>query len=369
MKPVLVTGASGFLGWHVARLLIERGYSVRALVRPGSRISELEAEPVTGDLRDPESLSRAVAGCGLVFHVAADYRLWAKDPRELYRSNVDGTRALLEAAKRAGVERVVYTSTVGCIGIPRQGLGDENTPVSLADMAGAYKRSKFLAEQAALEFARGGFPVVIVNPTAPVGDHDVKPTPTGQTVLDFLNGKMPAFIDTGLNIVDARDTAEGHLLACERGRPGERYILGAKNIPLAGTPPLAGQQMTFGGVARVDDVQAGVDEGGHLAVEEIEDGLSGGGRLHIVVAHRRRRIDDHNRKPAARKLQRRLLGQKFRALISAGHVGQRNGCIFIAQALAGDADATDRAGVDHTFDPGAFGGFQQCTRAIHIGTV
>ncbi len=233
MKPVLVTGASGFLGWHVARLLIERGYSVRALVRPGSRISELEAEPVTGDLRDPESLSRAVAGCGLVFHVAADYRLWAKDPRELYRSNVDGTRALLEAAKRAGVERVVYTSTVGCIGIPRQGLGDENTPVSLADMAGAYKRSKFLAEQAALEFARGGFPVVIVNPTAPVGDHDVKPTPTGQTVLDFLNGKMPAFIDTGLNIVDARDTAEGHLLACERGRPGERYILGSENLTLA----------------------------------------------------------------------------------------------------------------------------------------
>src|SRR5579883_2705862 len=233
MKPVLVTGASGFLGWHVARLLIERGYSVRALVRPGSRISELEAEPVTGDLRDPESLSRAVAGCGLVFHVAADYRLWAKDPRELYRSNLDGTRNLLEAARRAGVERVVYTSTVGCIGVPHDRPGDEDTPVSLGDMAGDYKRSKFLAEQAALEFARGGFPVVIVNPTAPVGDHDVKPTPTGQIIADYLEGRMPAFIDTGLNIVDVRDVAVGHLQALERGRMGERYILGSENLSLA----------------------------------------------------------------------------------------------------------------------------------------
>ena len=233
MKPVLVTGASGFLGWHVARSLTERGRSVRALVRPGSRLQELDAEPITGDLGDPASLERAVSGCGLVFHVAADYRLWAKNPRELYRSNVDGTRHVLEAARRAGVERVVYTSTVGCIGIPREGLGDETTPVSLDDMPGAYKRSKFLAEQVALEFARGGPPVVIVNPTAPVGDHDVKPTPTGQTVLDFLNGRMPAFIDTGLNIVDARDAAEGHLLACERGRAGERYILGSENLTLA----------------------------------------------------------------------------------------------------------------------------------------
>jgi len=233
MKPVLVTGASGFLGWHVAHVLIERGYSVRALVRPGSHLSELDAEPVTGDLRDPASLDRAVSGCGLVFHAAADYRLWAKNPRELYRSNVDGTRHLLESARKAGVERIVYTSTVGCIGIPSDGVGDESTPVALADMAGDYKRSKFLAEQVALEFARGGLPVVIVNPTAPVGDHDVKPTPTGQTVLDFLNGKIPAFIDTGLNIVDARDTAQGHLLACERGRVGERYILGSENLTLA----------------------------------------------------------------------------------------------------------------------------------------
>ena len=233
MRPVLVTGASGFLGWHVARVLIERGRHVRALVRTGSRVPELDVEVVTGDLRDTASVDRAAAGCELAFHVAADYRLWAKDPRDLYRSNVDGTRNLLAAARRAGVDRVVYTSTVGCIGIPHDGIGDETTPVTLDDMAGDYKRSKFLAEQVALEFARDGLPVVIVNPTAPIGDHDVKPTPTGKIVVDFLNGDMPAFIDTGLNVVDVRDTAEGHLLACEKGRPGERYILGSENLTLA----------------------------------------------------------------------------------------------------------------------------------------
>jgi dihydroflavonol-4-reductase len=232
-KPALVTGASGFLGWHVARVLVERGYRVRALARPGSRVEGLDVEVLSGDLRDAASLERAAAGCGLVFHVAADYRLWAKDPSDLYRSNVDGTRNLLEAARRSGVERVVYTSTVGCIGVPHDGVGDETMPVSLDQMAGDYKRSKFLAEQVALEYAREGFPVVIVNPTAPIGDHDVKPTPTGKIVLDFLNGDMPAFIDTGLNVVDVRDTAEGHLLACERGKPGERYILGSENMTLA----------------------------------------------------------------------------------------------------------------------------------------
>ena len=233
MKPTLVTGASGFLGWHVARLLIEHGHRVRALVRSGKRVEGIEAETVTGDLRDAESLERAVTGCGALFHVAADYRLWAKDPGELYRSNVEGTRHLLRAAKNAGVERVVYTSTVGCIGVPPGGIGNEEMPVTLDEMAGDYKRSKFLAEQVALEFARNGFPVVIVNPTAPIGDHDVKPTPTGKIVLDFLNGDMPAFIDTGLNVVDVRDTAAGHLLACERGRVGERYILGSENLTLA----------------------------------------------------------------------------------------------------------------------------------------
>ncbi|HTA43362.1 MAG TPA: hopanoid-associated sugar epimerase [Bryobacteraceae bacterium] len=231
-RPTLVTGASGFVGWHVARLLIERGHRVRALVRASSTVPELDVERVTGDLRDPSSLERAVAGCGLVFHVAADYRLWSKNPSELYRSNVDGTRNMLAAAQATGVERFVYTSTVGCIGIPPGGIGDEGQPVALANMTGAYKRSKFLAEQIALEFARNGLPVVIVNPTAPMGDHDFKPTPTGQIVLDFLNGGMPMFIDTGLNVVGVRDVAMGHLLACERGQIGERYILGSENMTL-----------------------------------------------------------------------------------------------------------------------------------------
>jgi dihydroflavonol-4-reductase len=232
MKPVLVTGASGFIGWHVARSLLDRGYRVRALARENSRVPELDVERFVGDLRDPQSLRRAVAGCGLVFHVAADYRLWSKDPGELYRSNVDGTRNMLSAAQSAGVERFVYTSTVGCIGVPKAGIGDETQPVSLGEMAGAYKRSKYLAEQAALEFASTGMPVVIVNPTAPMGDHDFKPTPTGQIVVDFLNGAMPAYIDTGLNVVNVRDVALGHVLACERGRDGERYILGSENLTL-----------------------------------------------------------------------------------------------------------------------------------------
>lgn len=211
---------------------------MRALVRDTSRVRELDGEVVVGDLRDPESLERAVAGCAVVYHVAADYRLWAKDPSELYRSNVEGTRNLLTAARDAGVERVVYTSTVGCIGMPpsgadnKDGLGNEETQVDLEKMSGAYKRSKFQAEQVALEFARAGFPVVIVNPTAPIGDHDFKPTPTGKIVVDYLKGDMPAFVDTGLNLVDVEDTAEGHLLACERGISGERYILGCENLTL-----------------------------------------------------------------------------------------------------------------------------------------
>jgi dihydroflavonol-4-reductase len=189
-------------------------------------------EGVQGDLRDPASLERAVAGCSVVYHVAADYRLWAPDPEEMFRSNVAGTRCVLEAARKAGVERVVYTSTVGCVGMPTGELGDETTPVSIEEMSGPYKRSKFLAEQVALEFAGKGFPVVIVNPTAPVGDHDFKPTPTGKIVVDFLRGAMPAYLDTGLNLVDVQDVAEGHLLACERGKQGERYILGAENMTL-----------------------------------------------------------------------------------------------------------------------------------------
>jgi dihydroflavonol-4-reductase len=228
----LVTGASGFLGWHIARVLTERGHRVRALCRPASQLRELDVERVTGDLRDPDSLRRAVEDCEIVFHVAADYRLWSKHPGELYSSNVDGTRNILDAAARAKVERIVYTSTVGCIGMPEGRNGDEQTPVSIADMAGHYKRSKWLAEQVALEKSAAGLPVVIVNPTAPVGDHDWKPTPTGKIIADFLRDKLPAFVDTGLNLVDARDTAIGHLLAAEKGRPGERYILGGENLTL-----------------------------------------------------------------------------------------------------------------------------------------
>jgi len=233
VKPVLVTGASGFVGFHVARALVERGFPVRALVRPASRLKDLDIEVSVGDLRDPGSLVRAVEGCGVVFHVAADYRLWARNPQELLDSNVSGTRNILEASRRAGVERVVYTSTVGCISFPPGDLGSEDTPVALAEMTGIYKRSKFMAEQVALAYAASGFPVVIVNPTAPVGDHDSKPTPTGKIIVDFLRGDLPAFIDTGLNLVDVRDVALGHLQALERGRPGERYILGCENLTLA----------------------------------------------------------------------------------------------------------------------------------------
>lgn len=233
---IFLTGATGFIGGHIARLLVKRCDRVRVFVRPTSDlrgIGGLEVEKATGDLRDPESLRQALAGCKTVYHAAADYRLWVSDPAEIYRSNVDGTRNILQAAKNAGVERVVYTSTVGCIGLPGDGKsGDENSAVSLADMHGAYKRSKFLAEQAALEFAAAGLPVVIVNPTAPVGDGDVKPTPTGKIIVDFLRGAMPAYLDTGLNLVDVRDVAAGHLLAAERGKPGERYILGGRNMTL-----------------------------------------------------------------------------------------------------------------------------------------
>jgi dihydroflavonol-4-reductase len=236
-KATLVTGATGFVGWHVARRLLETGQRVRALVRDPQRsakaLSELEGiEIARGDLRDADSVASAVEGCRAVFHVAADYRLWAPNPDDMYCSNVDGTRNLLAAARQYGVERVVYTSTVGCIGIPHGEIGTEDTPVSLTQMQGPYKRSKFLAEQVALDFARDGFPVVIVNPTAPIGDHDFRPTPTGKIVLDFLRGAMPAFLDTGLNVVYVGDVADGHLAACEKGRVGERYILGGENLTL-----------------------------------------------------------------------------------------------------------------------------------------
>lgn len=234
---VLVTGGTGFVGANLVRELLKDGHGVRVLVRPSSDRSALEGcdiEFVEGDLLDPPSLRRATAGTRVVYHVAADYRLWARDPEALYRTNVDGTRHILAAAAEAGVQRVVYTSTVGALGIPKDGRpGAEATPVSLADMVGPYKRSKFLAERAAEEWAHRGLPVVMVNPSAPVGSWDVKPTPTGQMIVDFLRGKMFASLDTGLNLVHVKDVARGHILAAERGRIGEKYILGNQNLSLA----------------------------------------------------------------------------------------------------------------------------------------
>lgn len=232
----LVTGATGFVGAHVVRALLDEGESVRCLVRSASRrdnLAELDVELVEGDLRDRSSLERAVSGCRRVFHCAADYRLFARVPGELYASNVDGTRNVLEAAGEAGVERVVYTSSVGALGLQSDGTAaDESTPVSVDRMIGHYKRSKFLAERAAEEVAAKGVPVVIVNPSTPVGELDIKPTPTGQMIVDFLNRRIPAYVDTGLNLVDVRDVARGHLLAAERGRIGEKYILGHRNLSL-----------------------------------------------------------------------------------------------------------------------------------------
>ena len=232
----LVTGATGFVGNHVARVLLNAGHGVRVLVRPSSNtavLDGLDAERVEGDLRDAGSLARATQGMNWVFHVAADYRLWARNPGEIYESNVGGTRALLEAAGRSGAERIVYTSTVATIAVPGgHDLPSEKTRAALEQMVGHYKRSKLLAEQEALRAAESGLPVVIVNPTAPVGPGDWKPTPTGKIIVDFLNGKMPAYVDTGLNVVAVEDVAAGHVLAAQKGRIGERYILGARNMTL-----------------------------------------------------------------------------------------------------------------------------------------
>jgi dihydroflavonol-4-reductase len=233
---VLVTGATGFVGGALARALVRAGTDVRVLVRSKAddrMLSELPVERVEGDLLNPASLRTALAGCRQLYHVAAYYALWAKDPAIFYDVNVTGTRNVLTAARTAGIERTVYCSTIGAIGLPAGGgLGTEDTPVSLEQMAGHYKRSKYLAEQEVLTFARQGFPVVIVNPSAPVGAGDVKPTPTGQVIVDFMKHRMPAYIETGMNIVDVDDVAAGHLLAMEKGRLGERYILGCKNLML-----------------------------------------------------------------------------------------------------------------------------------------
>jgi dihydroflavonol-4-reductase len=232
----LVTGATGFVGAAVARALIKGGWQVRALARPGSdrsNLSNLPVEVCEGDLNQPESLEPALQGCEALFHAAADYRLGARDPGQLYRTNVEGTRAILAAASAAGVARIIYTSSVATVGIPKDGSpGVEETPVALENMIGHYKRSKFLAEQVVSEAARAGAPVVIVSPSTPVGPGDVKPTPTGQLVLDAAAGRMPAYVDTGLNIVHVDDVAAGHLLAYEHGRAGQRYILGGQDLTL-----------------------------------------------------------------------------------------------------------------------------------------
>jgi dihydroflavonol-4-reductase len=232
----LVTGATGFIGAALVRQLLGQGDTVRVLSRPQSdhrNLAGLKIEIVYGDLQDMASLHAALKDCHRLYHVAAHYSLWAPDPQLFYKINVEGTRNLMQAAWKAGVERIVYTSTVGALGIPPDGQpGNEETPVSLSHMVGDYKRSKFLAEQAVMEMAKQGLPVVIVNPSAPVGPRDIKPTPTGQMILDFMKGKMWAYLDTGMNLIDVEDVARGHILAMERGRIGQKYILGHKNMTL-----------------------------------------------------------------------------------------------------------------------------------------
>ena len=235
---VFVTGATGFVGSHVARELASRGADLRLLVRRTSNLANIEglaAETATGDLLDPESLRSAIRGCDAVMHVAADYRLWVRDPETMYRANVEGTRALLRIAREEEVPRCVYTSSVATMGFRSDGtIVDETTPVSIEDMVGHYKRSKFQAEQAAIEAAKAGQSVIILNPTTPIGPGDWKPTPTGRIIVDFLNRKFPAYVDTGLNLVDVREVARTHADALERsvGWPGERYILGGENLTL-----------------------------------------------------------------------------------------------------------------------------------------
>src|SRR6201998_2632394 len=232
---ILVTGAAGFLGSHLTRQLAARGADVRVLLRPSSNnrpISDLPLEYVTGDLRDAASLDRALAGVRRVFHVAADYRLWSKRSQDIYDSNVGGTKKLLEAAKRAGVEQFIYTSTVATIAVDRAEMPNESTDTKLEEMVGHYKRSKWLAEKEVLNAAKAGFPAIIAMPTTPVGPWDWKPTPTGKIILDFLNGKMPGYVETGLNFIGVEECAAGHLLVAERGKIGERYLLGAGKLAL-----------------------------------------------------------------------------------------------------------------------------------------
>jgi len=236
MKKVFLTGATGFIGASLARELLEQGCEVKALVRPGSIRTNLAGLPIElheGDLLDQDSLEQGLAGCDTLFHAAADYRLWIRNPKSMYDVNVGGTRSVLEAALKRNLSRVVYTSSVGALGNPGDGTpGTEDTPVSFDEMVGHYKKSKFLAEREAETFLERGLPLVIVNPSTPVGRLDIKPTPTGKIIVDFLNRRMPAYLDTGLNLIDVEDCAKGHVLAARHGRIGEKYILGNQNLTL-----------------------------------------------------------------------------------------------------------------------------------------
>ena len=267
----LVTGAAGFLGSHVARQLVARGENVRVLMRPSSNnraISDLPLEYVTGDLRDTASLEKAMNGINRVFHVAADYRLWAKNPQDIYDSNVGGTGKLLEAAKKAGIEQLIYTSTVATIAVDRPELPRESTEARLEEMIGHYKRSKWMAEQEVLKAAREGFPAIVAMPTTPVGPWDWKPTPTGKIILDFLNGKMPGYVETGLNFVGVEDCAVGHLLVAQHGRTGERYLLGAENLTLKGLLDV------LAGITGLPAPRMKIPHGVALGVAYVESALS-----------------------------------------------------------------------------------------------
>ncbi len=276
---MLVTGATGFVGSAVARSLLSDGFAVRAMARissPREHLEGLEINFVQGDLNDPASLQQAMKGCRHLFHVAADYRLWVKHPDEMFRTNVDGTRALMEAALATGIERVVYTSSVAALGLAKDGSqADETTPSHLEDKVGPYKKSKFLAEQTVLNMVHDhGLPAVIVNPSTPVGQRDVKPTPTGRVIVEAACGKMPAYVDTGLNLVHVDDVAEGHLLALRKGRIGEKYILGGDDYTLANMLQtvcrLAGSKPPRFGIPRqaIYPIAVGMEAWAHITGKE-----------------------------------------------------------------------------------------------------
>jgi len=279
---VFVTGCTGFVGGAVVRKLLEASHTIRALVRPGMDTRQLDGLPIErieGELADADSLLRGMKDCDWVFHVAALYAYWGYTWDDFYKSNVEGTRRVMEAASASHIQRVVYTSSIASLGIPRDGTpGDEETPVTLEDMLSDYKRSKYLAEEVVREFVGQGLPVVTVNPAAPVGVADHKPTQTGKMIVDFLNGRMPAYVDTGLTIVDVEDVAEGHLLAAERGKAGERYILGGENLSLKQVLDMLSE------VSGKPEVRARIPRAVALAWAYVDTGLARLNPKHIPAA-------------------------------------------------------------------------------------